>query len=274
MGANLFYSVLIKTTESTYDETVTALWELETAGIVDEPRGVRAFFDSREIAEVAAQTFSQNVIQLSEEKLPAIPAKEDWEPFVVGEHFFIAPSTSTMPAPSGRIRLTVDAGSAFGSGRHESTQLTIQALETYLRPNMTVLDVGCGSGILSSAAHLLGAAEIFACDIDPNAISVAQLVDSIAVFAGSADAVKARVADLVLANISARIVDAIAPDLHRVCKPDGYVIIAGFIQDQLPRRWIPEKILTAGEWQCWFCRRDPILAESTPAPLSHSRQWW
>jgi ribosomal protein L11 methylase PrmA len=78
----------------------------------------------------------------------------------------------------------------------------------------------------------------------------------------------------VLANISARVVDELAPDLHRIAKPNGLVVVCGFIDAHVPSRFRAEKVLRAGEWQCWICRRDDALAHVHSPPLAHNRHWW
>lgn len=270
------YSVLVRASASDYDETITALSELGTLGLIEEAEYIRAFFASMDQARAAMRALPDIVIETREEKpwVAESGDRENWDPILVGTQFFIAPSCVDAPAPRGRMRITVDAQSAFGSGRHESTQLMIRALETYLQPGMTVLDVGCGSGILAAAAHMLGAGPVFACDIDPNSISVARQMNDVALFAGSADAVRPAAMDLVLANISARVVDVLAPDLNRVAKADGRVILAGFLRDQPPQRFHAEAILKDADWECWICRHDPILAEEPAVIGPHSLKWW
>ncbi len=73
-----------------------------------------------------------------------------------------------QPTPPGRLRLEIYPGMACGTGRHPATQLCLQAIERYVRPGARVLDVGSGSGILSDAARLMGAASVIGCDIDPD----------------------------------------------------------------------------------------------------------
>lgn len=270
------YSLLLRLADSDYDDVVATLWELGTLGIIEYSETIRAFFETDQEAHGAAHRFEQILIQIEQEPtLLANAANPDgWDPLLIGERFFIAPSSLNAATPPGRFRLTIDAQSAFGSGRHESTQLMVQALETYLKPGMTVLDAGCGSGILSAAAHLLSAAHVLACDIDPNAMSVARQLSGFELFAGSADAVRTHAADLVLANISARVVDVLAPDLNRVAKPDGLIIISGFLRDHPPRRFRPTAILELSEWQCWICKPDPALAQERAEPTPHALKWW
>lgn len=268
------YSILIRPVKPAYEQAIADLWQLGTAGLIEEGREIRAFFQTRDKAEKAARSFGCDLVSVREEEI-TLAASElaPAEPILIGERFFVVPSSSDVATPAGRMRLTIDASSAFGSGRHESTQLMLEALETHLASGMSVVDVGCGSGILSTAARLLGGGRVVACDIDPNALPFAK-TSGTPLFRGSADAVATATADIVLANISARIADALAPELHRIAKPQGLVIVSGFIDGQVPSRFRADTILHAGEWQCWICRRDAVLGYEETGPLEHSLQWW
>ena len=85
----------------------------------------------------------------------------------------MVPEWLTDPTPPGRLRIEINPGLAFGTGGHESTRLCLAALERYVQPGTSVLDVGTGGRILAIASHLLGAGRVFACDVDPLAIEVA-----------------------------------------------------------------------------------------------------
>ena len=127
------------------------------------------------------------------------------QPMEVGRRFFLVPEWRDDAAPEGRFRIAVNPGMAFGTGVHETTRLCIEALEDYLQPGMSVLDVGTGSGILAKAAKLLGAGHVTACDIDPVAVEIAGEG-----FVGSVDAVASGAVDLVMANISPEAICALA----------------------------------------------------------------
>lgn len=82
--------------------------------------------------------------------------------------FWITPPWQEKNVPSGHERIIINPGEAFGTGTHESTQLTLRLLKKYIRENDMVMDMGCGSGILSIAAEKLGAQKVYACDFDPD----------------------------------------------------------------------------------------------------------
>lgn len=107
--------------------------------------------------------------------------EEDWannwkkffKPFPVGDKIMIKPSWEELTEPTDKVVLKIDPGHIFGTGTHETTQLCMELIETYLKKDDMVLDIGCGSGILSIASLLLEAKEADAVDIDPNAIQIA-----------------------------------------------------------------------------------------------------
>ena len=165
----------------------------------------------------------------------------------VGRHFFLVPQWRDDAAPEGRFRIAVNPGMAFGTGVHETTQLCIEALEDYLLPGMSVLDVGTGSGILAKAAKLLGAGKVTACDTDPVAVEIAG-----GGFVGSVDAVASATVDVVMANISPEAIVALAADLLRVRKAGGVLLASGFeaheveqVRSVLPE---PREVRHKGKW--------------------------
>ena len=107
--------------------------------------------------------------------------EEDWannwkkyfKPLPVGEKILICPSWETAENPDGRAILSIDPGMAFGTGGHDTTRLVLETLEKYVTDGVDFLDVGCGSGILSIAACLLGAGRALGIDIDALAVKTA-----------------------------------------------------------------------------------------------------
>lgn len=153
----------------------------------------------------------------------------------------------------------------------------VEAMEAHLRPGSLTIDVGCGSGILSEVARHLGASTMIACDTYMEAITTARETCMQAMtFLGSVDAVKPSTADVVLANISAKVVDTLAADLVRVARPDGVLLLSGFIQDRTPERFQPEKVLERNGWLCWICRPElnsRVSPEAGPVQPFEA-QWW
>ena len=206
------------------DLLIAELWEQGSAGIVElNPLTVRSFFEDS-ANRAALQNLFPGARQRDEEVRDWVQSARDLlQPMEVGRRFFLVPEWRDDPAPQGRFRIVVNPGMAFGTGVHETTRLCIEALEDYLLPGMSVLDVGTGSGILAKAAKLLGAGSVTACDIDPVAVEIAGQG-----FVGSVDAVASGAVDLVMANISPEAIAALAPDLLRVCKPGGVLLASGF----------------------------------------------
>ena len=95
--------------------------------------------------------------------------KQYFKPLTVGEKILVLPDWETLSAPTDRTVFVINPGMSFGTGSHHTTRLCLERLETYIKPGMEVLDLGCGSGILSQVALLLGAKSATAVDIDPNA---------------------------------------------------------------------------------------------------------
>ena len=207
---------------------IAELWEQGTAGIAElSPGRVRAFFEDSADRRTLLRQYPGAVARTEEERDWVQSAHDLLKPMRVGSRFFLVPEWRDDPAPDGRFRITVNPGMAFGTGVHETTQLCIEALEEYLKPGMTVLDVGTGSGILAQAAELLGAGRVYACDTDPVAVEIAHAKLRQA-FVGSVDAVAQGSADIVVANISPEAIRALAPELLRALRPGGLLLASGF----------------------------------------------
>jgi ribosomal protein L11 methyltransferase len=154
--------------------------------------------------------------------------------------------------------------------------MCLEALEKLVFAGATVLDVGCGSGILSAGARLLGVDKVFACDIQKDVIESLSLVRPETFFIGSVDAVANGCADIVLANITAKIADRLALDLKRAVKAGGWIVVSGFLEGASPGSFKPSRSVQQGDWLCWICRREDVepMTEASPDGLTHEAEWW
>ena len=222
------FSLEIECSAERLDLLVADLWEQGCVGISELDTGrVRAFFDDAADPDSLRALYPGAIARREEDRDWVQSARDLLQPLMVGARFFLVPEWRDDPAPPGRFRITVNPGLAFGTGVHETTQLVLEALEDYLQPGTTVLDVGAGSGILSEAAALLGATRVIACDIDPEAAAIARRRVPLS-FVGSVGAVRSAVADLVVANISPEAIIALADELLRVLRPEGLLLASGF----------------------------------------------
>lgn len=228
------FSLEIECPPEQQDLLVAELWEQGSAGIAElDNSRVRAFFEDDADRDALRERFHAVSWRREEQCDWVAFSRANWEPLLVGERFFLVPEWRSDPAPVGRFPIVVNPGMAFGTGVHETTQLCLEALETYVRPGMSGLDVGAGSGILAQAAALLGAAPVWACDIDPAAVAIARANTGPSVFLGSIDAVRPGCADLITANISPEAIAILAPELLRCLVPGGIVLVSGFEQHEI-----------------------------------------
>lgn len=172
--------------------------------------------------------------------------KQYFHPIPVGEKVLICPVWEQSENPENRTVFTVNPGMSFGTGSHPSTRFCIEEIEKHLEKDDTVLDLGCGSGILSIIALLLGAKDAIAIDIDPNAVDVAYSnlalnklsKDNYHAFAGDIlTDFKLRENlgkyDLVIANIVADVIIGLSGFVRQFMKEDGTFICSGIILERL-----------------------------------------
>ena len=167
--------------------------------------------------------------------------KEHFHALRIGERIVVAPSWREYEVKPTDVVVRLDPGMAFGTGHHPTTRTCLEMLETLVRPGMRVLDVGCGSGILAIASVKLGAASAFGLDVDPVAVrssrpNVAENgVDGRVELAEGTlphPGAPAGAFDIVLANISSKVVSELASHLVRAAAPGGVVVASGMIEAQ------------------------------------------
>ncbi len=195
--------------------------------------GLREFLDPGELSMERTQTADLDWIN---------NWKKFWKPFYADEHILIRPSWEEADdVPEGTVVISLDPGTAFGTGAHHTTKMCIHQLVKYLQEGDTVFDVGCGSGILSIVSKKLGAGSVYAVDIDPDAVSAsaenAARNDTVfevrqgdilgdAAFAGSCEISRF---DVVVANIFSTIIIPLAAVLGREMKPGSLFICSGIM---------------------------------------------
>ncbi len=163
--------------------------------------------------------------------------KQYFKPLPVGDKLLILPTWETCNNTDGRTVLAIDPGMAFGTGGHDTTRLVLETLERYITPDTALLDVGCGSGILSIAALLLGAQSAVGIDIDALAVKTAIENGALngfappryTVFEGNLADKATGTYDVVAANIVADAIIMLSPDIPRFLKKDGVYIVSGII---------------------------------------------
>jgi len=183
-------------------------------------------------------------------------SEEDWannwkqffHPIEVGEKILIQPEWEPLCGETDRIVFTVNPGMTFGTGTHHTTKLCIEELEGTITPDTNVLDIGCGSGILSIISLLLGTKEAWAVDIDPACEHVAKenaLLNGVDtskyhIFSGDVITDKAlfeklseRKYDVIVANIVADVIIALIPTVKALIKDGGTFVCSGIIEERL-----------------------------------------
>ena len=177
--------------------------------------------------------------------------KEFFKPKKVGEKIVVKPTWYEYEKEEGDLVIEIDPGMAFGTGTHATTSLCLRLMEKYMKPGETVLDVGCGSGILAIAGALLDASDVLGVEIDPVAVEVAQEnielnhVDKVA-RAQYGDLTKGidYKADLVVANLMADLVMMLSADEAKHMLPGGRYISSGILVEK--RDLVAQTIVDCG----------------------------
>jgi ribosomal protein L11 methyltransferase len=240
----------------------------EDEGTATGPITVRAYLEVNDQLEETRQKLEESLYYLGMIKPVPTPAykqiadqnwmeawKQHYKPILIGQRLLILPAWLESPEPK-RIPIKIDPGMAFGTGTHPTTQLCLELMEvsTDHRPLTTVIDVGCGSGILSIAALKLGASKVLGVDIDiesvknsrenadTNGVGEELLLGQGSVTEVLSGSFQFKSAPLVVANILGpiliRLFDAGLADL---IEPNGEIILSGILDHQA------ESVIAAGE---------------------------
>lgn len=178
--------------------------------------------------------------------------KKHYKPIFIGERLVICPAWIKLGDTKGRKVLLIEPGAAFGSGTHETTRLCLDALDRTIKDGDTVLDIGCGSGILSIASLLLGAKEAFCVDIDVSAVKTARENGELnglrepeftVVHGSLADGVKMKYR-VIVANIVADVIMSFSDDAYSLTENGGTFIVSGIIDSR--RIEVENALITSG----------------------------
>lgn len=203
--------------------------------------------------------------------------KQFFKPLEIGKKVLVVPEWETDIPQSDRVKFIINPGMSFGTGSHESTRMCIEEIEKYVKNGDKILDLGCGSGILSVIALLLGAKEATAVDIDPMAVEVAYsnlklnglsediyhgYDGDITTNKALCDKLAEDKYEIVLANIVADVIIALSGFVKQFMKPDGVFICSGIIIDRkdevvaaLEKAGLQVcEVRTMGEWAAAVCK--------------------
>jgi ribosomal protein L11 methyltransferase len=218
-----------------------ALWQAGPSAVSEVaigPRRVRLLADVADAALVPLR-WSPRVIE--PDSAAHLDAWRAWAtPVRVGRRLLLQPAWITLAAPDPDVvAVRLDPGRTFGSGSHASTRLVVEVLEDELAAGDAVLDVGCGSGVLSVTACLLGARSALAVDIEPEAVTVTGHNARANGVASRVHAVTTPIHevegafDIVVANIGARVLVELSDPIRSRAAPGGRVVLAGLLDHQV-----------------------------------------
>lgn len=225
---------------------------------------VSALFDeSIDVVAIISQLETATQLNNLQYKTEHI-AEQDWvratqsqfEPIRIQDNLWIVPTWHAAPNPDA-INIILDPGLAFGTGSHPTTHLCLEWLTQNAINAETVLDYGCGSGILAIAAKKLGAKQVVGVDIDHQAIQASIFnaeQNHVDAQFYMANAYKMQLADIVVANILSSALMVLAPALAGACKPNGKIALSGILAEQ-----VEQLLAIYGEW---FVMNTPIYKDA------------
>ena len=233
----------------------------------DNPAEALAFLDERLTAEGVPHALRANEVK---EEDWAHNWKKYFKPLKVGKKLLICPTWEHTDNEENRKVLSIDPGMAFGTGGHDTTRLVLQTLEDIVFDGCDVLDVGCGSGILSIASLLFGAGSALGVDIDPLAVRTAiengeengMVPPKYTIVEGDLVQKVSGQFDVIVANIVADAIIALSPAVRPFLKENGVYVVSGIIEprekDVLPALaqagfQVTQRFANGG-WVCLVCK--------------------
>jgi ribosomal protein L11 methyltransferase len=235
------------------------LWpDTQITGLYDANYDMQQVIAQLSKSKILGPDFNHKLDQL-EDKDWEREWMENFHPMQFGKRLWICPSWCPVPDPSA-VNVMLDPGLAFGTGTHPTTSLCLQWLDTLQLEQSTVVDFGCGSGILGIAALKLGAKRVIGIDIDPQAILASQdnanrneVGEQIELYLPENQ--PELKADVVLANILAAPLRELRQVITAYCKPDGKLVLSGILDNQAEEinalyseDFEMEPIAIEGEW--------------------------
>ncbi|MDP8051835.1 50S ribosomal protein L11 methyltransferase [Pasteurella atlantica] len=215
----------------------TRLWgNTDVVALFDAETEMKPIITALQQSSIIAPDFAYKIEQIED---------KDWErewmdnfhPMQFGERLWICPSWREVPDPNA-VNVMLDPGLAFGTGTHPTTELCLRWLDSLDLEGKTVIDFGCGSGILAIAALKLGAKSVIGIDIDPQAITASKMnaeqngvADKLALYLPE-DQPQNLQADVVVANILAGPLKELAPLIINLVKPQGLLGLSGILTTQ------------------------------------------
>ncbi|HBT19190.1 MAG TPA: 50S ribosomal protein L11 methyltransferase [Clostridiaceae bacterium] len=190
--------------------------------------------------------------------------KKYYKPTKIGERFVVKPLWEEYEKEEHEIILHMDPGMAFGTGTHETTRMCLAAIETYMKKDTVVFDIGTGSGILAIGASKLGAKEVIGVDLDMVAVDSAKEnvsyndLTNVQILHGNLMDVVEGKAQIIVANIIAEIIVVLVKDVKKMLEKEGVFIASGIIKEKesMVREALQKEGFTVkevrydGEWVC------------------------